>query len=274
MVIGIDGSRAFIKNRTGIEEYSYQVIKHLIKELGNEHQIFLYIRSGQEIDFELPKKWEIKKINWPRLWTQGGLALEMLFHPVDALFIPAHTVPIIHPKNTVVTIHGLEYEICQEAYSFWERLYMRWSIKNSCRWAKKIIAVSQNTKKDLQKLYSVPKEKIEVIYEGYQSSVNSQKSTVKLKNDDRLSMTDDNSYLLFVGRLEERKNIIGIIETYNILKEKYNIPHKLILAGKPGYGYEKIKFKIQNSKFKICLVGRRIQNCSKSTLQYYFYFFT
>jgi len=258
MRIGIDGSRAFIKNRTGIEEYSYQVIKHLIKEIGNEHRVILYIRKGQrskinDQNFLLSNNWEIKEINCPRLWTQLGLSLEMLFHPVDALFIPAHVVPWIHPQNTVVTIHGLEYEFCPQAYSFWEKLYMRWSIKNSCHWAKKIIAVSENTKKDLVELYGVPENKIEVIYEGYEDNSKFQITNIKSILNDQISKP----YLLFIGRLEERKNIVGIIEAFEILKEKYKIPHKLVLAGKDGYGYEKIQYKIQNTKYKdqIILTG-------------------
>ena len=51
MIIGIDGSRAFIKQRTGIEEYSYQVIKNLRSKLSG-HEVFLYTRRNQKIDFE------------------------------------------------------------------------------------------------------------------------------------------------------------------------------------------------------------------------------
>jgi glycosyltransferase involved in cell wall biosynthesis len=245
MKIGIDASRAFLKNRTGIEEYSYQVIKNLRDNLGNS-QVILYIRKNQKIDFELPKSWRVKIIKFPYLWTQLGLSLELLFHPIDILFIPAHIVPIIHPKNTIVTIHGLEYEFCPEAYSFRERLYMRVSIKFSCRWAKKIIAVSKNTKNDLIELYKVQEEKIEVIYEGV-NLVQSSKLKVQSYSS-RLKI--DEPYLLFIGRLEKRKNIEGIISVFEILREKHKIPHKLILAGKFGYGAESIKSKIEHSKHK------------------------
>ena len=238
MVIGVDASRAFIRNRTGIEEYSYRAIMNLMNKLQN-HQVVLYIRNNQIIDFELPKNWKVKIIKWPYLWTQIGLSLELLFHPVDSLFVPAHTVPLIHPRNTVVTIHGLEYEFCSKAYSFWERMYMRCVIKNSCKWAKKIIAVSENTKKDLINLYKVPEEKIKVVYEG-----------VSMEQETRNKRQENNRYLLFVGRLEERKNVCGIIESFEILKKKYNIPHKLVLAGKPGYGYDKIKNQILKCKNK------------------------
>lgn len=243
MKIGIDASRAFIKNRTGIEEYSFQVIKDLMDKL-KDHRVVLYIKPGQRSTvngYQIPDNWKFKIIYFPYLWTQIGLSLEMLFHPVDVLFIPAHTVPCIHPKNTVVTIHGLEYEFYPNSYSFLERLYMRCVIKNSCRWAKKIIAVSENTKKDLITLYKVPENKISVIYEG----VDIKKQETENREQEKL-----NKYLLFIGRLEERKNICGIIEAFEILKEKYKIPHKLILAGKSGYGWNKIESQISNLKNK------------------------
>ncbi|OGI25375.1 MAG: hypothetical protein A3J76_01960 [Candidatus Moranbacteria bacterium RBG_13_45_13] len=247
-MIGIDASRAFQKNKTGIEEYSYQVIKHLRDKLDNR-QVILYCNPAINArpDFELPKNWKIKFLRAPIFWTQARLSLEMIFHPVDILFVPAHTVPIIHPRNTVVTIHGLEYEFCPKAYSFWQRIYMRFVIKNSCRWAEKIIAVSENTKRDLMKLYKVPEEKIEVVYEGYNVG-NFQFSIFnfqKIFNDSIFK-----PYFLFVGRLEERKNICGIVEAFEILKEKYKLPHKLVLAGKFGYGEDNIKYKIENSRYK------------------------
>lgn len=258
MKIGIDASRAFQKNKTGIEEYSYQVIKNIRSYLRDE-QIILYLNPAINTrpDFELPKNWKIKFLRAPIFWTQARLSFEMLFHPIDVLFVPAHTVPLIHPKNTFVTIHGLEYEFCPEAYSPWQKFYMRWVIRNSCRWAKKIIAVSENTKKDLMKLYKVPEEKIKVVYEGI--SIDQGLTfplTDESANSSRSNLLTD-KYLFFVGRLEERKNIGGMVEAFEMLKEKYNLPHKLVLAGKFGYGGEDIRNKIEESRNKkdIVLTG-------------------
>lgn len=247
MIIGIDGSRAFIEKRTGIEEYSYQVIKNLRDKL-KDCQVRLYLKKNQEIDFDLPDNWKVKKIWWSKLWTQIGLSLEMIFYPADVLFIPAHVVPLFHAKKTVLVVHGLEFEFVPGAYSFWARLYMRWSIKNSCRWASNIIAVSENTKKDLMKLYKVPEEKIKVIYEGVNVTTSSRQVESPLLEKEGKGVVK--KYFLFIGRLEERKNIIGIIKAFEILKEKYNIPHELILAGGPGYGYESVKYKVESSKHK------------------------
>jgi glycosyltransferase involved in cell wall biosynthesis len=258
MIIGIDASRAFVKTKTGIEEYSFQVVKHLRDFLADQ-QVILYldprVNKSEYIDFDLPENWKTKFLRAPKFWTQIRLSIEMLLHPVDILFIPAHTVPIFHPQNTIVTIHGLEYEFCPKAYSLFERMYMRWSIRKSCRWAKRIVAVSENTKRDLMKLYSVPKNRIDVIYEGY-GNENFQSPVSNLQKNTKYQILNT-KYFLFVGRLEERKNIGGIVEAFEELKRKHKIEHKLILVGKLGFGGEKIKEKINGSEYKkdIILTG-------------------
>lgn len=253
MKIGIDASRAFLSRRTGIEEYSYQVIKHLRDLLPQDGTVVLYVRkkmkfqgwkvvlTSPEIDFDLPPHWSVKSLWAPRLWTQVRLSLEMLFHRPDVLFVPAHTVPLIHPSETVVTIHGLEYEYSPESYAWYERLYMRWSIRFSVHSASQIIAVSENTKIDLINLYQVPAKKIVVIYEGIGTIHQEPQSQPLLPNF---------PFFLFIGRLEERKNVRRIIEAFEYFKERTKLSHKLLLAGKPGFGYEYIQFQISNSKFQ------------------------
>lgn len=254
MRIGIDASRAFLKRRTGIEEYSYQVIKHLRDTLPSDAQVVLYVRKKwrvgvPEIDFVLPENWVVRGLWAPRFWTQLALSIEMLWRAPDVLFVPAHTVPLIHPRRTVVTIHGLEYEFCPEGYSLWERIYMHYSIKFSCQAASTVICVSENTKRDVMKLYQVTEEKIAVISEGYENNFQFPISNFQSNSNESISQIKK-PYLLFIGRLEERKNIVRIVEAFELLKEKYRIPHELVLAGKPGYGYERICAKIQDSRFK------------------------
>lgn len=265
MIIGIDASRAFFKERTGIEEYAYRVIEHLKDQLPKETRVILYVRRGvgdkrQKLtgDLKLPENWKVKEIGWKRFWTQGGLSWEMLRRPVDVLFVPAHTVPWAHPKKTVVVVHGLEYEFCPNAYSFLDRWYMRISIWLSCRWAWRVIAVSKNTRQDLIRLYRISEEKIQVIYEGRPTThdlrLTTENGERRTENSGRGFSSNfqflTSKFLLFVGRIEERKNVGRIIEAFEILKEKYDIPHTLILLGKPGYGYNKIRGQIKKTKNK------------------------
>ncbi len=242
MKIGIDASRALIKQRTGIEEYAYQTIKNLREPL-EDHEVFLYIKEKdkKKFDFDLPTKWKIRVVPFNYFWTQLGLSWEMLMHPVEILFIPAHTVPFVHPRKTIVTVHGLEYEHCPEGYSVYSRLFHHFFVTRSCIWAKKIIAVSQNTKNDLIEMYKVSNKKIQVVYNGFK---------IEDKEVENISVKKYGKYILYIGRLEERKNLKNIIAAFEILKKKFNYKGNLLLAGNAGYGYEEISKKIDKSDFK------------------------
>lgn len=264
MKIGIDASRAFLQKRTGIEEYSYQVIQHLRDEL-RDQEVILYIKKNfqfsifnfqfgfrdQKIDFELPKNWRVKGLWAPRLWTQVRLSIEILLHRPDVLFVPAHTVPWIHPRETIVTIHGLEYEFAPKAYSWFERFYMRFSIRSAVRFASQVITVSENTKRDVMRLYAVSEEKIAVIYEGIDRGLALSDPSKENEQDIPAS-----PYFLFIGRIEERKNIRKIVEAFEFFKAKTHLPHQLILVGKPGYGYKQIKKQIASSRFREDIIER------------------
>ena len=244
MLIGINATAAFKQPRTGVEEYTYQLIKSLtMLEESRQHRFLLYAPAhlaGKR--HELPSNFQVKRLNWPRpMWTQARLAWEVLWHQPDSLFIPVHVLPIVHPKRTIVTIHGLEYEHYPELYPQRTRRYLRLTTKYALRNSKKIITVSQSTKKDLIDFYHADPDKIEVVCHGIAMPK-------KIKGKDKQKNTKP--YILFIGRLETKKNVHGLIEAFDILKAKYKIPHQLILVGPLGHGYEEVKIDILNSKYR------------------------
>ncbi len=231
MNIGINAVAAFKKQRTGVEEYTYQLIKHLVmlKEAKKHHFVLYKDKDTDNHNISFPDNFKIKQLSWPLpMWTQIRLALEMTVNKPDVLFIPVHVLPLIRPKNSIVTIHGLEFEYYPKMYPLKHLKYLRWSTKYALKNASKIIAVSENTKKDLVEMYNGNPEKIKVVYHG----VKIPKLIDKQKT--------DYPYILYIGRLETRKNVNGLINAFNLLKDTYSVPHKLVLAGPMGYGYEKI----------------------------------
>lgn len=311
MVIGINAAAAIKQPRTGVEEYSYQLIKHLtMLPEAREHRFFLYVpevknnpstrsstssglaqgifperirqQAGESkdnpFDFPSPPNFEIKILHWPLpfLWTQIRLAWEIWRRKPDVLFIPVHILPFGAPKNSVVALHGLEYEYWPQYYPFWHRLFLRWSTKHALARARRIIAVSENTKNDLMKLYGGEKEKIKVVHHGVSFS-NPTQLPLNLRGREihpisplqkegeipPLKLRGGEGelfkpYLLYIGRIETKKNIQGILEAYRILKEEYGLPHELVLAGAPGYGYENfhpVGGHPKGEKFKIVELG-------------------
>lgn len=236
MLIGIDASRAFIKQRSGTENYSYYLIRELTK-LDKKNQYKLYLKLSQQIDFNLPANFWKKVIPWPRLWTQAGLALECLFNLPDLLFIPAHTLPVIRRSSlpTVVTIHGLEYQYLPSYYRFPQKLYLTRSTEYAVAQATHLIAVSKWTKKELVRHLGADPAKISVIYEGVTADYakGAAKNAKKVKKKYKI-MGD---YILFVGTIQPRKNLERLIEAFASLSD---LKISLVIAGSLGWMYDKI----------------------------------
>src|SRR5204862_208036 len=98
MIIGIDATRANKPQKTGVEWYSYHLIRDLAKMKG-PHTYRLYFNTPPEAGLmNLGPKIEYRILRWPfrYLWTQVRLGFEMIMNPPDLLFIPAQIIPFIH----------------------------------------------------------------------------------------------------------------------------------------------------------------------------------
>lgn len=254
MLIGIDASRANREKKTGVEWYSYHLIEAL-KKIDTENRYFLYSEGKLKNDLgDLPSKWQSKILKWPPkfLWTQICLSWEMLFKAPDLLFIPSHVIPLIHPKKTITTIHDLGFRRFPQAYSKFQQWYLNWSVKFALKHAFKIIVPSQFTKDELIKIYNAAPEQITVIPLSYNT-----KTYYPITDQEKITQTLSRyqikkPYLLYVGRLEEKKNVAFLLDVFkNLSLANNNL--SLVLAGGRGYGYEKIQEKI-----KECDLGDQI----------------
>lgn len=231
--IGIDASRAFVSEPTGVEYYSYNLIKKL-SEIDTFNNYILYLWPGQKVNFTLPRNFKIKVINMRFLWTQFGLARELLSNPVDLIFVPGHTLPLLfkwvmREIPVVVTVHGLEGKYLPQSGNYLAHIYRNWSIEWSVKYADKLIAVSEDTSRDVVRTYQVASRKIRVIYEGVdfdrfgsrnqKSKVKSQKGNSKFKKFREIQGIGNN-YILFVGTVQPRKNLIRLIQAFSMLIKK------------------------------------------------------
>lgn len=237
MIIGFDGSRAFITNKTGTENYSYQLISRLIKiDRTNTYKIFLRPQNARP-EGDWPDNFQFITIPYPRLWTQIGLARETFNQPMDVLFVPSHTIPLIHKPGlkTVITVHDLGAEYLPKTHQLKQRLYLNLMTHHQLKSATHIIAVSKATKEDLIKRVKIAPEKISVIYEGFD-----QKIFRPIKNDivrDTLKDLDlvPGEYFLFVGTIQPRKNLARLIKAYAQALANNNQLPLLALAGGKGW---------------------------------------
>jgi len=304
MIIGIDASRANRKFKTGTEWYGYYLIRRfakyddknqyiiysdvpLVRGLADlttpfgkydypENEKIEYDKDGYQILKSPYNNFKGKILNWPikYFWTQGRMALEMLLSKPDILFIPSHTMPIFHPKKTLITIHDIGFEVDRRLYSkeemgpsgYYKRKflnflikfitfgkygsntldYLIWSTRYALKTAKKIITVSAFTKNEIKRIYNIGEEKISVIYNGYNESLYLYENNREKVNEILLKYGINFPYIFYVGRLNKKKNISSLIEAFSIMKEKNkDIKHKLILIGAASFGYDEINYSIR-----------------------------
>ncbi len=218
MNIGFDGSRAFNKNKTGTENYSWQIL-HNISLLDHKNTYYVYIRPGSVIDGDWPKNFKFITIPYKRFWTQLGLASQTFKDPLDILFVPAHTLPIIKRPGlkTIMTVHDLGAEYLPNFHQLKQRLYLNYMTHHQLKSADHLIAVSESTKKDLITKIQIPRNKITVVYEGFNNQLFRHRLSSGTLSKSLLEFgIVPNNYFLFVGTIQPRKNLMRLIEAYSL----------------------------------------------------------
>lgn len=245
MIIGFDASRAFVKRKTGTENYSYNLLKALAKIDAQNHYL-IYCRPGVQIPNNFPKNFEFCTLNFKFLWTQGGLALQTFKDNLDVLFVPAHTLPVIRRPGlkTVVTVHDLGSKYLPQTHQLKQRLYLGFMQKYQLKGASKIIAVSKATAVDLTRS-GIDSKKIKVIYEGYDSDkFKVQSKKFKVKN-----------YYLFVGTVQPRKNLERLIKAFSGVEPPRGSTPRLLIAGQKGWMSDDIYKLAQKLKNRVKFLG-------------------
>lgn len=243
MVIGFDGSRAFLKDKTGTENYSFQLLRNLSYiDIENEYYVYLRGLPDNEAIQGWPANFRFKVLNYPRFWTQIGLSRQTFKDPLDVLFVPAHTIPLIIKPGlkTVMTVHDLGSEYLPAAHQFKQALYLKWITKYQFDTVTRLIAVSESTKKDLIEKAKIRSSKISVVYEGVDTSFFNIESVTDLNSKLRLYDIEKDMYFLFVGTIQPRKNIERLMFAYaQLVKTRSKIPD-LVLAGGRGWKHDQL----------------------------------
>jgi glycosyltransferase involved in cell wall biosynthesis len=215
--------------RTGTENYARRLIQALLDQAPPAHRLRLYFR-----DAPAPGTWaggEQRIIPFSRLWTHVRLSWELATQPrPDVLFVPAHVLPWLHPLPSVVTLHDLGYRHFPDAHPLAQLWYLDWSTRFSARAATRLIADSLCTRADLTRFYHIPTDKVTVIYPGRDESLRRvDPAPVRAK------YNLPEHYILHVGTLQPRKNLIRLLEAAQSAFSLQPSAFSLVLAGRPGW---------------------------------------
>jgi len=157
---------------------------------------------------------------------------------LDVIWYSKNVIPFGIKNKKIVTVLDLAYFLPKyNAYPLLDTIYMRLMIKSSCKRADKIIAISQNTKKDIEELIGVDKKSVDVVYLAAAEKYNSKYSKNEIKNfREKYGLTFP--FILYTGSISPRKNLKRLVEAYEMIASK--IAYKLVITGGKGWKNKEI----------------------------------
>ncbi len=233
MKISID-AKPLYRPDGGIPQYTRRLLRAL-QEIDHENE---YILSGASpAGLAGPEPAGLGPLEFGDLIRQKLLPIHRFsFERIDCFHGTNYFAPLLETAPTVLTIHDLSVDLFPSHHPFPRRLRQR-SLPHLCHRAKRLIAVSHNTKRDLIQLYGVDESKIDVIYlaAGDEfSPVTSEENKRQVR--ERYSLPEN--FLLFLGELESRKNLFQLISAIASLRGGSAFT-PLVLGGRCGDAFKK-----------------------------------
>jgi glycosyltransferase involved in cell wall biosynthesis len=258
MLVAIDGNEANIKNRVGVNIFSYEIIKSIYQlkkqskknkeeknnKDGKNKNIFvdlqfrIFLQNKPLPDMPEENEWWQYEVFGPKkFWTWTGLVKRLYLKKPrpDVLFSPSHYGPFFSPIPFAISIMDLGFLRWPEQFTKKDFFQLKYWTKLSAKKANKIFTISEFSKKDILDKYKIDKDKVEVIYPAIEE--------IKKENthEDRRIDKIGAPYIIYLGTLKPSKNIKRLIKAFNNLKKENEFKQlKLVIAGKKGWLYKEI----------------------------------
>ena len=246
MHIGID-ARSMIKSRSGIGQSTYYLTKHLL-DIDAENDYHLFYHKEIDADWIAPDSVQLHRVRTGNItlgldprerWEQIMLPLSLLRHRVDVYHAIQQVGPLWAPAPVIVTVFDVAFLVFPETKTPEDASYWSTWVRRSVRRAERVIATSEATKRDLVNLCGTPPERI---------------VTIPLGVDPRFRPAEDaeqarqicsrygaiSPFVLYVGNIEPRKNLVRLVAAYHRLKGRYKDLPKLVICGEKGWLYDDV----------------------------------
>lgn len=266
MKIGID-IRALTKNSAGIGYYIKGFLWGLSQLKDDDHQYFLYANAETNCLF-LPKdQFTVKIFKTNELSWYYQIWQDMKKEKIEFFYSTHSTLFSFLPGiKTALAVHDLSAILFPELHTWKVRILAGEKMLHlACKKAQFIVVPSQSTKNDLEKIISENKEKIQIIPNGYFSM---QSDSNKFPKNEKNRFSDWHfRFILYLGTIEPRKNLVRLIEAFANLKIKEKIPEKLVIAGKKGWFTDQVFAKIEELKIENAVIlTEYVRDIEKQTL--------
>ncbi len=262
--IGFDAKRAFF-NYSGLGNYSRTLLFALSEEYSDNSYYLFTPTTKNRVIVDNEKQFNIvepkRAVNrmFPQIWRFKYMNRDIRQQNLQIFHGLSQELPIGIEKTgvrSVVTVHDLIFLRYPEFYNMIDAKIYYWKLLHACRVSDHIVAISNQTKRDLIRFLDIAPEKISVIQQGCNQNF-WQSYSKEYLGEVRVKYNLPEKYLLYVGTIEERKNLLGIIRGMEI--KKIDIP-LVVIGRKAGPYYKSVLNYISTHEIKNILFPENIQN--------------
>lgn len=237
--IGID-ARMFSDAFTGIGRYTYE-LTHRFFEMHPDVEWVLFLNEPQYSQFDFPANVRKVRVNAPHYsFAEQTRFLRLLTREkCDLVHFTHFNVPLFYRGKFVVTIHDttISFFPGKKFKSWWRRAAYRLVISRAISRAKKVITVSHNTAADVQKLFSVSREKVIPIWNGIGTDFHPCSETEHERVRRKFQLSPQ--FLLYTGVWREHKNLVGLLRAFALLKSSHP-DLQLVITGREDPHYPEV----------------------------------
>ncbi|MFK7872931.1 MAG: glycosyltransferase family 4 protein [Oligoflexales bacterium] len=267
MRIGING-RFLVAKQTGVQRAAYNLIRTLV-DLDEDNEYFIFTGHDQLNRPEWQKSnttvvpsgirgGETSRNLWWEQWTLPALAKK---YNVDLLHCPANMAPLFYKGKAVVHIHDLCFIVNPKWYSFSFRHWYNFVIPRLAKNAARVVTNSNNSRNDLLLHCGLSAEKVSTVYWAVDESF--------LQQPPKPRAGQPESYILYVGSLEPRKNIKTLVESYESMRDSHpELKPKLVLIGGESPLFADVSLTIKKYKEDVIFKGFADEQTLRSYYRY------
>lgn len=266
----IDGNEANVVNRVGSNVYAFNILKSLekITKEQNNFQFTILLNAEPVKDLPNPRAgWQYQIVTPAKFWTQWALPIHLFFNQkkYDVLFTPGHYAPRLSPIPYISSVMDLGFLKFPDQFKKTDLLQLSAWTKYSVKKAQKIICISEFTKKEVAQTYKRKMSDLIVAYPAV--NLTDRPATLSIVRAYLRKHKIKQPYFLYLGTLQPRKNLLRLIEAFEIFSRKLaainvsknftsrtklnnKIEPQLLIGGKIGWLAEPILNRVKQSPFK------------------------
>lgn len=231
MKIGIN-ARRLEGQPLGVARYIEYLLRYWAEQFSPDDRATLYVREPLAPGRVPPGPFSTRVLQ-PKLrgFMWENVRLPPAIRDVDVFFGPSYSLPLAYRGRTVVMIHSVN-EVQEGTHPWWYPLTYTNIYRASARKADRVIVPSQSVKDDIQSAYGLDAGRIEIVPQGADDGFRPVDDEAVLRETRIEQLGEDRPYIVFVGKLSQRRNIPMLIRAFAALvEERPELPHKLLLFG-------------------------------------------